>query len=311
MTDFLPPDSALQTIVVPRTRDLGDNFHVRRALPSAERRMVGPFVFLDQMGPTVFAPGRGLDVRPHPHIGLATVTYLMQGEILHRDSLGTLQPIRPGEVNWMTAGRGIVHSERTDAQLRAGGTALAGLQCWVALPRAQEEVAPAFSHHGANDLPLLEGEGLRAVIIAGSFFGRRSPVQTLSDLFYVDLQLDAGARIGMPAEYGEQALYIVDGALDLGPDGIFEAGRLLVLKPGAAVTLAAANGQPARVMLLGGEPLDGPRYLTWNFVSSSAERIEQAKQDWRAQRFAAVPGETEFIPLPEVAAQPAPPVDYP
>lgn len=313
MPSEFPADSGLQTVVIPRTRDLGDNFQVRRALPSAERRMVGPFVFLDQMGPTRFAPGRGLDVRPHPHIGLATVTYLLEGEIFHRDSLGTRQAIRPGEVNWMTAGRGIVHSERTDPRLRAAGPALAGLQCWVALPREHEETAPAFSHHAAAALPVEQGEGARAIIIAGSFFGRRSPVATLSDLFYVDLQLEPGARLTMPAEYGEQALYIVQGTLDLGPDGRFDAGQLLVTKPGVALTLSAAADPgraalPLRVMLLGGEPMDGPRHLVWNFVSSSLDRIEQAKEDWRQQRFDPVPDETEFIPLP---ALPPKPVDYP
>ncbi|WP_151447134.1 pirin family protein [Lacisediminimonas profundi] len=308
MPATFPPDSALQTIVVPRTRDLGDNFQVRRALPSIERRMVGPFVFLDQMGPTVFAPGHGLDVRPHPHIGLATVTYLTEGEIVHRDSLGTLQTIRPGEVNWMTAGRGIVHSERTDPQLRPSGPALAGLQCWVALPRAHEEADPAFAHYKADQLPVEQGEGASAVVIAGSFFGRRSPVPTLSDLFYVDLRLEPGARIGIPAEYAEQAIYIFEGTVDLGRDGQFAAGQLLVLKPGTPVTLAATGSGPARVMLLGGEPMDGRRYLTWNFVSSSAERIEQAKEDWRQQRFDPVPGESEFIPLPDL---PGKPVAYP
>ncbi|MDO9217261.1 MAG: pirin family protein, partial [Lacisediminimonas sp.] len=229
----------------------------------------------------------------------------------HRDSLGNRQEIRPGEVNWMTAGRGIVHSERTDPLLRPVGPSLFGLQCWVALPHAHEETAPAFSHHRAGQLPVEQGEGARAIIIAGSFFGRRSPVQTLSDLFYVDLQLEPGARIAIPAEYGEQALYIVQGTLDLGRDGRFEAGQLLVTKPGAVLTLAAADGPaavPLRVMLLGGEPMDGPRHLVWNFVSSSAERIEQAKDDWRNQRFDPVPDETEFIPLPEL---PARAVDYP
>ncbi|GAB3410754.1 pirin family protein [Massilia agilis] len=301
-------ESALEVVVVPPVHDLGDQFKVRRALPSRDKRMVGPFVFLDQMGPHVFQPGRGLDVRPHPHICLATVTYLFEGEILHRDSLGSVQPIRPGEVNWMTAGRGIVHSERTGQELRGAGSSLFGLQCWVALPRQHEETAPTFSHTGAHELPLVEGEGASARIVAGSFFGQRSPVPTLSDMFYVDLNLQPGARIAMPAEYSEQALYVVEGELDLGRDGVFAAGQLLVLKPKAAVTLAAHGGKPARVMLLGGEPMDGPRYLSWNFVASSEERIEQAREDWRKMAFPSVPGETEFIPLPETVGRP---VRYP
>lgn len=304
----LPPDGALDVVVVPRSHELAENFEVRRALPSRQRRMVGPFVFLDQMGPHVFAAGRGLDVRPHPHIGLATVTYLFDGEIVHRDSLGIVQTIRPGEVNWMTAGRGIVHSERTAADARTAPAPLFGLQCWVALPRAREEDVPAFHHTGMRELPTVTDAGVSARIIAGSFFGRGSPVATLSDLFYVDLQLQPGASIEVPAEYPEQALYVAAGRLDLGRDGMFDAGQLLVLKPGKAVVLAAAGTTAARVMLLGGEPMDGPRYLSWNFVSSSADRIEQAKEDWRAQRFAPVPGETEFIPLPDI---PGRPVRYP
>jgi redox-sensitive bicupin YhaK (pirin superfamily) len=301
-------ESALEVVVVPRTHDLGDQFEVRRALPSREKRMVGPFVFLDQMGPHMFMPGRGLDVRPHPHIGLATVTYLLEGEIMHRDSLGSVQAIRPGEVNWMTAGRGIVHSERTGPDLRAKGSSLFGLQCWVALPRAHEEIAPAFSHTGASELPVVEGEGAHARIIAGSFFGKRSPVATMSALFYADLQLQPGARLAMPAEYSEQAMYVVEGQLDLGRDGVFGAGQLVVLKPRSQVTLAAAGTSPARVMLLGGEPMDGPRYLSWNFVASSEERIEQAREDWRNMTFPKVPDETEFIPLPETKGKP---VRYP
>ena len=301
-------DSAVELVVVPPTHDLGDRFEVRRALPSRERRMVGPFVFLDQMGPHVFSAGQGLDVRPHPHIGLATVTYLLEGEILHRDSLGTVQAIRPGAVNWMTAGRGIVHSERSAPGVRAGGSTLAGLQCWVALPRRFEEVDPSFTHTRADELPVLEGEGASARIIVGSFFGRSSPVATLSPMFYVDLTLEPGARLPIPAEYAEQALYVVEGSLDLGRDGVVESGRLIVLKSGATLTLAAAGGKRARVMLLGGEPMDGPRYLSWNFVSSSAERIEQARQDWKAQAFPPVPDEHEFIPLPDVVGKP---VRYP
>ncbi len=307
MSDELLLDGALEVVVVPRTHDLGDNFEVRRALPSRQKRMVGPFVFLDQMGPHVFTGGRGLDVRPHPHIGLATVTYLFSGEILHRDSLGSVQPIRPGEVNWMTAGSGIVHSERTAQEVRQHDSSLFGLQCWVALPQTHEECVPDFRHTGAAELPVEEAEGVSARIIAGSFFGRRSPVATLSDLFYVDVQLQPGARLDIPAEYTEQAIYVVEGRLDLGRDGAFDAGQLLVLKPGKHITLAA-GAQPARLMLLGGEPLEGPRYLTWNFVSSSSDRIEQAKQDWRNQTFPKVPGEVEFIPLPDI---PGKPVRYP
>ncbi|RJG11566.1 pirin family protein [Massilia cavernae] len=307
MDDSSENESALDIVVIPRTRDLGDNFEVRRALPTIERRMVGPFVFFDEMGPHTFAPGRGLDVRPHPHIGLATVTYLFDGEILHRDSLGTVQAIQPGEVNWMTAGRGIVHSERTAPEIRQHESTLSGLQCWVALPKQHEEMAPSFVHIGAGELPVEEGEGVSAKIIAGSFFGRRSPVPTLSDLFYVDVQLQPGASVVVPPEYGEQAVYVVSGSVDLGRDGRFDAGQLLVLKPGKSVTLSGV-GAGARVMLLGGEPMDGPRAIIWNFVASSAERLEQAKEDWRLQRFPAIPGETEFIPLPEL---PGRPVFYP
>lgn len=300
---------ALQTVVVPRTRDLGDGFEVRRALPTVERRMVGPFVFLDQMGPARFAAGRGLDVRPHPHIGLSTLTYLYDGEILHRDSLGVVQPIRPGAVNWMTAGRGIVHSERTAPEVRAAGAStLEGLQLWVALPRRDEECEPSFVHHPADTLPEIDDDGVRARIVAGACFGRRSPVATRSPLFFADIALAPGARVELPALHAEQALYVVDGRLDLGADGIHEGGRLLVLKPGAPLTLRGAGPGTTRLVALGGEPMDGPRYLTWNFVASSAERIEQAKADWKAGRFAAVPGETEFIPLPDL---PGKPVAYP
>jgi redox-sensitive bicupin YhaK (pirin superfamily) len=223
---------SLETIVIPRTHDLGGGFEVRRALPHKDRRMVGPFVFLDQMGPHVFHAGEGIDVRPHPHIGLATVTYLLDGQIRHRDSLGTVQDIKPGEVNWMTAGKGIVHSERTGPDVRAAGSNLFGLQCWVALPKAKEECDPAFAHIGSQELPILDGDGATARIIAGSYFGKRSPVPVQSPLFYVDLALQPGARLTLPAEYPEQALYVVDGTLDLGRDGRFEQGQLLVLKPG-------------------------------------------------------------------------------
>ena len=297
-------NSALQTVVVPRTRDLGDGFEVRRALPTVERRMVGPFVFLDQMGPARFAAGHGLDVRPHPHIGLATLTYLYDGEILHRDSLGVVQPIRAGAVNWMTAGRGIVHSERSAPEVRAAGSALEGLQLWVALPKRDEECEPSFVHHPADTLPVIDGDGVCARIVAGECFGRRSPVETRSPLVFADLTLQPGARVDIPALHAEQALYVVDGRLDLGADGAFDGGRLLVLKPGAPVALRGAASGPTRCVLLGGEPMDGPRYLAWNFVASSAERIEQAKADWKAGRFPAVPGETEFIPVPDLPGRP-------
>jgi len=300
-------EQAIDLILQPHTHDLGDGFMVRRALPSRQRRMVGPFTFLDQMGPHTFAAGSGIDVRPHPHIGLATVTYLFDGEIVHRDSVGSVQAIQPGAVNWMTAGSGIVHSERTGPALRAAGSSLYGLQCWVALPKKYEECAPDFTHVSAERLPALEGEGVSAKIIAGSFFGLRAPTPTLSDMFYADVVLQPGAVLEMPAEYPEQALYVVQGRVDLGKHGMHEAGQLIILKPHAPLTLRGVPGG-TRVMLLGGEPMDGPRYLTWNFVSSSPDRIEQAKEDWKAQRFARVPEETEFIPLPEL---PGRPVAYP
>jgi redox-sensitive bicupin YhaK (pirin superfamily) len=307
MNAAMKSDNNLEVVVVARTRDLGDNFEVRRALPSTQRRMVGPFVFLDQMGPHLFSARTGLDVRPHPHIGLATLTYLFDGEILHRDSLGTVQPIRPGEVNWMTAGRGIVHSERTAPEIRQQESSLFGLQCWVALPRSHEETEPSFMHASANELPIEEGEGVSAKIIAGSFFGRRSPVPTLTDLFFVDVRLQPNSSLVVPAEHGEQAIYVVDGKVDLGNDGVFDAGQLLVLKPGKSVRLSAGNSA-VKLILLGGEPMDGPRTVVWNFVASSIERAEQAKEDWRNQRFPTVPGEVEFIPLPEL---PGKPVFYP
>jgi redox-sensitive bicupin YhaK (pirin superfamily) len=299
------PGTTVEVLIHPATRDLGDGFQVRRALPNTQRRMVGPFVFLDQMGPSRLAPGQGLDVRPHPHIGLATVTYLSEGEILHRDSLGSVQAIRPGDVNWMTAGRGIVHSERSPAEARTEGPALAGLQCWVALPQALEECAPAFVHHPAASLPVAESGGTWARVIAGRSHGLTSPVATLSPMFYVELKLQPGARFELAPDYAERAVYIVEGRLDLGADGVHEPGRLIVFKPGGSVVLGSAGPAPLRAMLLGGEPMDGPRYLSWNFVASSAERLQQAADDWRAGRFPQVPGETEFIPMPDLPGRPA------
>ena len=285
-----------EAVIVPRTRDLGDGFEVRRVLPSEERRTVGPFVFFDQMGPTVLRAGTGLDVRPHPHIGLATVTYLLDGEILHRDSLGTVQPIRPGEVNWMTAGRGIVHSERTPPELRTAGTRLFGIQTWIGLPKDREEVEPSFVHHAESALPMLEGDGKHVRVIAGEFQGARSPLAVFSETLYADAALAAGARLEVPPDYRERAIYIVEGRIAIAGD-LFEAGRMLVFSPGDAILVDAIA--QARCLLLGGEPLDGPRHLWWNFVSSSVERIDQAKADWREGRFPRVPDETEFIPLPE------------
>jgi redox-sensitive bicupin YhaK (pirin superfamily) len=294
------PPTSLETIVVTRVRDLVDGFKVRRVLPSARRRMVGPFIFLDQLGPEVLGAGRGLDVAPHPHIGLATVTYLFMGELLHRDSLGTVQFIRPGEVNWMTAGRGIAHSERTPDETRRAESNLFGVQSWVAFPQRYEETEPDFGHYEADELPVIEGEGVRLRLIAGALHGARSPVHTLSEMFYADIILAKGARFQVPTDYEERAAYVVEGAIELEQDdATFNAGQLLVLKPGAEITLAAPASFPARLMLLGGEPLDGPRHIWWNFVSSSRERIEQAKEDWKAGRFAPVPDETELIPLPE------------
>ncbi|MEX2124559.1 MAG: pirin family protein [Woeseia sp.] len=289
-------NDGIDVVIVPRTSDLGGGFIVQRALPSAIRRMVGPFVFFDQMGPTVLTSGNGLDVRPHPHIGLATVTYVFTGEILHRDSLGSVQAIRPGAVNWMTAGSGIVHSERTPPELRAVDAPLFGIQSWVALPERHEETAPSFAHHAAEKLPVIEAGGVRVRLIAGSLYGERAEVETFSEMFYADVTLDTDAAIDVPATHEERAVYVVEGVVQVAGDN-FKSGRLVVLKPGITVALRA-SGSSARMMLLGGEPMDGPRHVWWNFVSSSRERIEQAKADWQDGRFDPVPGETEFIPLP-------------
>ena len=295
MSGLLEPDGPVEMVILGRARDLG-GFEVRRVLPFAQRRMVGPFIFLDQMGPVAFDPPAGLDVRAHPHIGLATVTYLFEGAIMHRDSLGTEQVIRPGDVNWMTAGSGIAHSERTPGDLRPLGARLHGIQSWVALPAAVEEQTPRFAHHGKLDLPVVEGEGLRVRLIAGALYGTRAPVETASDLFHADAMMEAGARLEIPADWIERAAYLVSGAVTIG-DQAFEAGQMMVLKPGAEIVLTATA--PSRLMLLGGEPLEGARYIWWNFVSSSKERLEVAKADWRAGRFGAVPGEIDPLPLPE------------
>jgi hypothetical protein len=290
-----PACKALEAVIVPRARDLG-GFEVRRVLPSGQRQMVGPFIFFDQMGPAEFLPGRGIDVRPHPHIGLATVTYLFAGTIVHRDSLGVVQSIEPGDVNWMTAGRGIVHSERSNAELRKRRQELYGIQIWVALPKAYEETDPDFAHYAAATLPLIEGEGKSVRVVAGSLFGKTSPVKTFSSLFYADAALQAGASFALGAAHEERAIYLVGGTVEIGGQ-LFEAGRLLVFSSGDEIVVKAKTA--ARILLLGGEPTDGPRHIWWNFVSSSRERIEQAKADWKAQRFPVVPGDAEFIPLPE------------
>jgi hypothetical protein len=287
--------AGLDVVIIPRVRDLG-GFEVRRVLPAGERRMIGPFIFFDQMGPITFKAGTGIDVRPHPHIGLATITYLFEGEILHRDSLGNVQPIRPGEVNWMTAGRGIVHSERTPEALRMAPSPVFGIQAWVALPRAREEMEPSFAHHDAASLPIVEGKGSRVRLMIGSLMGARSPVATVSEMVYADATLAAGARLAFPADHEERAIYVVKGVIDLASRS-FGASQLLVLKRGVETAVVAPQG--ARLLLLGGAPLDGLRHIWWNFVSSSQQRIEQAKADWKAGRFPGVPGETEFIPLPE------------
>lgn len=285
----------IEQVIVPRTRDIG-GFEVGRVLPSNQRRTVGPFVFFDQMGLGHFQPGQGLDVRPHPHIGLATITYLFSGQIMHRDSLDTELVIRPGAVNLMTAGRGIVHSERSPDESRSRASELFGLQAWIALPAADEETDPAFSHHPAEDLPVIEADGARVRILAGAAYGQRAPVPTRSETLYVDIELKPGARLPVDSPHEERGLYVAQGSVEL--DGqTFTAGRLLVLKPGQHFTLGSRAG--ARVALLGGEPLDGPRHLWWNFVSSRKERIEQAKHDWSAGRFDQVIGDSELMPLPD------------
>lgn len=287
---------AIETIIVPRSRDLG-GFEVRRALPSPGRKMVGPFIFFDQMGPAEFLVGGGIDVRPHPHIGLATVTYLFEGEVLHRDSLGTQLAIRPGEMNLMSAGSGIVHSERTSEEAKALGPKLFGIQSWVALPESAEEGTPAFEHYSADQLPLLEDHGVSLRVIAGQMMGVKAPTQTAWPTLYVDAVLATGASIPLEATYDERAIYTVSGTIKIAGDA-FGSGQLLIFKPGDEITITAQAD--ARFMIVGGEPMDSKRYIWWNFVSSSKERIEQAKEDWKTGRFDSVPGDAEdFIPLPD------------
>jgi redox-sensitive bicupin YhaK (pirin superfamily) len=286
---------ALELVIVPRARDLG-GFEVRRALPHARRQMVGPFIFFDQMGPVQFVAGQGIDVRPHPHIGLATVTYLFDGQVMHRDSEGNALVITPGAVNLMTAGRGIAHSERTPQGARHGGEAMFGIQSWIALPQSHEEVEPSFQHFDVAALPLIDDRQVRARIIAGSAFGAKAPLGMFSDWFYVEVVLAAGTSAPLDPDYEERAVYVVEGEVEIAGE-VFEGPRLLIFRPGDRITVRAPRG--ARVMFLGGAALEGPRYIWWNFVSSRRERIEQAKEEWKTGRFRPVPGETEFIPLPE------------
>jgi hypothetical protein len=289
---------AVQQVLLPNVRDLGDGFLVRRALPSAQRRTVGPFIFLDSFGPVTFRAGEGLDARPHPHIGLSTLTYLIEGEIVHRDSEGYVQTIHPGEVNLMTAGRGIVHSERSSPPVRAAGGTVFGFQSWIALPVAHEETEPGFQHLAAESLPQTDGDGATLRLLAGSLHGLRSPTRAFSDLFDADVSLVAGARFQVRTEHIERAAYVSGGQVEIeGQTGSFTKDQLIVFRPGTEIVLKASGA--ARLMILGGEPLPEQRHIFWNFVSSSRERIEQASRDWRERQFPGVPGETEFIPLPD------------
>ena len=278
------------------TRDLGAGLQVSRVLPGFPRQMVGPFIFFDQIGPVTVAAGQNVDVRPHPHIGLATVTWLFDGELVHRDSLGSVQPIAPGDVNWMTAGRGIVHSERGDPQTRNSARRMSGIQSWVALPKAHEDVEPAFSHHPAASLPRIRMPGVDLRLIAGNAFGERSPAPTFSPMFYLASEMEPGAILDLPAEHEERGVYLVQGSVSVGETPLTERS-LAVLPAGDKIRIRGLS--QSRVMLLGGEKMDGERFIWWNYVASSKQRIEDAKQRWREQRFPAVPGETEFIPLPE------------
>ena len=285
-----------------KAHDLGDGFFVTRLLPQAARRSIGPFVFFDYFGPVDFAPGKGIDVRPHPHIGLATITYLFDGSQMHRDTLGSVQEIKPGDVNWMTAGRGIAHSERTGEAVRASGHRMHGIQSWIGLPQADEEAPPHFQHFSAADLPEHEDKGVTLRLIAGEAFGLKSPVKVFSPIFYADARFEAGGALHYSAEHEERALLIIEGEIQIGGNDqdvkTHGPGAMLALEPGEEVTLYA--DAPARVMLLGGAPLDGPRHIWWNFVSSSRDRIERAKQEWKDGAFGTIPGDDkEFIPLPE------------
>lgn len=293
---------AIETVIVPRARDIG-GFEVRRALPAPRRQMVGPFIFFDQMGPAEFVTGQGIDVRPHPHIGLATVTYLHRGTIHHRDSLGTDQWIAPGAVNLMIAGHGITHSERIDGAARTRPQSLFGIQSWIALPKGAEDRAAAFVHAPKEDLPLMEGKGKQVRLIMGEAYGARAPVATPSEMFYLDAALAPGAGLPLPDNHEDRGAYVLEGSVEIAGE-TYDAGKMMVFRPSDHISMKAGP-QGARVMLLGGATMEGPRYIWWNFVASSKERIEDAKEAWRAGdwqngRFQLPPGDdTEFIPLPE------------
>lgn len=282
-------------IITPKPRDLG-GFSVRRVLPGAAQRSVGPFVFFDHIGPVDFAPGQGIDVGPHPHIGLATVTYLFEGEFVHRDSLGYVQPIRPGDVNWMTAGRGIVHSERTAPEQRRGGSRLHAIQSWVALPVAEETREPAFHHHPAATLPALSRDGVDIRVIAGQAFGHRSPVEVFVDTLYVDARMSAGSQLNLPDEHPERGIYVAAGAVTVGGEPIPETS-MAIFSSGADITITASRD--SRLILLGGAPLDQPRIVWWNFVASRADLVEAAKERWRADGFGRINGETGRLTMPD------------
>lgn len=287
-----------EQVILPSVKDLGGGFEVRRALPSPLRQMVGPFIFLDSFGPAVFRGDEGIDVRPHPHIGLSTLTYLIDGDIVHRDSEGYVQVIKPGDVNMMTAGRGIVHSERASPDFRANGGTVYGFQTWLALPKDMEETDPGFQHIDADALPAIDADGVKLRVLAGSLNGTRAPTRIFAETLYADLTLAAGARYKIDSDHIERAMYVAEGTVQIdGQDGSFGKDQLVVFKPGSEIVLKAT--QAARLMLLGGEPFAEKRHIYWNFVSSSRERIAQAAQDWKDRQFPGVPGESEFIPLPD------------
>lgn len=293
---------SIETLIIPRSRDLG-GFEVRRALPAPKRQMVGPFIFFDQAGPAEFLTGQGIDIRPHPHIGLGTVTYLYRGDFHHRDSIGTDQVIRPGALNWMVAGRGVTHSERTSAEGRNGPHSLYGIQTWVALPEAQEDMAPIFEHHGKAALPIIKGDGIDARLILGNAYGERAPATVYSDTFYADVKLAPRTLFPMPDDHEDRGIYITEGSVSIaGQD--FESGRMMVFRPGDKISVAAGE-RGARLMILGGATLNGRRYVWWNFVASSQERIDEAKNQWRAQEWGKglfdLPDSdrSEHIPLPD------------